>query len=296
MAQSGQSEEPYVLYRNTWSIRSLMIRLTLISTEEHPQQPNITIKQKEVDIIHGEQLDEWFLCHINRKGQVPVLTHPIMFSEPVRESVDISYYLCQFYPELLPIDYRDQIKSLLHALHRLNFHVITFAKRPERAAGLIKTTQERLSRSYNSEDYHRALEYKLSMLVHPGASILPDKTNPLFFFVDRITDPEEHNFSPEYIQGQEDQVREILDKATVIRNKHASESPWIFGTRYATILDTHLIPVIVRLRDIGSTHLVGETMTLYAQCIVGTEMWTKLIGNQPTTYVPGKSEPLAGDL
>jgi hypothetical protein len=61
----------YVLYHNRFSICSMMVRYTLASRGEATDQGvDIVVEEREVDLYHGEQLKEEFLCEINRKGQV----------------------------------------------------------------------------------------------------------------------------------------------------------------------------------------------------------------------------------
>ena len=50
-----------------------MVRLTLLAAKTHPQKQGITYREQEVDIQHGSQMEEWFLCDVNPKGQVRVL-------------------------------------------------------------------------------------------------------------------------------------------------------------------------------------------------------------------------------
>lgn len=88
----------------------------------------------------------------------------------------------------------------------------------------------------------------------------------------------------------------MLDKLSAIREIHVTESLWIFGTQYATALDTHLVPFVARLRDVGRSDMVGETLNFYADCIMVTEMWKKLVGNEGTMYVHGKSRPLQSGI
>jgi hypothetical protein len=68
---SNDQNTPYVLYHNTYSICSLMVRYTLaVRGTPHSPAAAITVDEQMVDIFHEAQLDEDFLLNVNPKGQV----------------------------------------------------------------------------------------------------------------------------------------------------------------------------------------------------------------------------------
>jgi hypothetical protein len=68
---SNDQNTPYVLYHNTYSICSLMVRYTLaVRGTPHSPAAAMTVDEQMVDIFHEAQLDEDFLLNVNPKGQV----------------------------------------------------------------------------------------------------------------------------------------------------------------------------------------------------------------------------------
>ena len=83
---SNAQDAPYTLYHHPYSICSLMVRYTLaVKGAPHSPAEMMVVKEQEVDIFKGAQLDEHFLLEINPQGQV---------STPVQVSADtLSRYL-----------------------------------------------------------------------------------------------------------------------------------------------------------------------------------------------------------
>ena len=61
--------ERYTLFYNDYSICSIMTRFTIAVTR-HLQGEELDIEEKVVDIQHGGQLSEYYLCDVNPKGTV----------------------------------------------------------------------------------------------------------------------------------------------------------------------------------------------------------------------------------
>ncbi len=51
---------------------------------------------------------------------------------------------------------------------------------------------------------------------------------------------------------------------------HPDKGPWLFGLDEPTVLDTHLIPFLARLSDIGRTGLIPESLKKYAEVATST--------------------------
>lgn len=70
----AMSAPTHTLYHNPWSVCSIMVRQT-IAIRGLPQNAasELSIKEEVVDIFHGEQLTERYLCEINPEGQVMIL-------------------------------------------------------------------------------------------------------------------------------------------------------------------------------------------------------------------------------
>lgn len=65
--------EPYTLYHNFWSSCSLMLRLSLFLSQGPGSSEPVSFKETEIDIQHGGQIDEDFMCNVNPRGQVGVI-------------------------------------------------------------------------------------------------------------------------------------------------------------------------------------------------------------------------------
>lgn len=76
---------------------------------------------------------------------------------PIPESVDITLYIAETYPDLLP---NEQVRVLLEELHTVNYFSLSFAGRPRTPKdGLLQL----LARQDISDRYRKALEYKLTV-------------------------------------------------------------------------------------------------------------------------------------
>ena len=69
MSTLHKSQEPYALYYNDYSLCSLMVRFTLALSKNFRGQ-QIGVEEIVVDIQHGGQLTEFYLCEVNPKGTV----------------------------------------------------------------------------------------------------------------------------------------------------------------------------------------------------------------------------------
>lgn len=78
------------------------------------------------------------------------------------DSVDITHYLSNFYPSLIPSAQKDQITKGLHDLHALNYFSLSFPGRDHVAQGFKAAVEKRLAGNI-SERYREALKYKLEM-------------------------------------------------------------------------------------------------------------------------------------
>ena len=69
---SNDQNTPYVLYHNTYSICSPMVRYTLaVRGAPHNPAAAMTVDEQMVVIFHGAQLDEDFLLSVNPKSEYP---------------------------------------------------------------------------------------------------------------------------------------------------------------------------------------------------------------------------------
>jgi hypothetical protein len=184
----------YTLYWHPYSISALMVRYT-VETRGPPKdgEPDWTVETKVVNIFAGEQISEHFLCDVNPKGQVristsncaenpdssltmypprllltlraqvPVLTNPDILPKPLADSQDITLYITERFPRLLPRDLQDEILKGLAHLHEINYFTLTFTDKPNLMASLRSIAERDLADSNSSTRYKRALEYKLEV-------------------------------------------------------------------------------------------------------------------------------------
>jgi len=170
-----------------------MIRYTLI-LRGPPKDPNsqISVEEKLIDIFAHEQLEKWFLCDINPKGQVrsaiarllqsvcsrcrsrlratqdltcrqvPVLASPSL-AKTIPDSVAITFHLASLFPNLIPSSHAADTTRLIKELHSLNYFSLSFPNRPHVAQGFKETVLKLLGKEGISERYRRALEYKLTV-------------------------------------------------------------------------------------------------------------------------------------
>ncbi len=82
----------------------------------------------------------------------------------VPDSLDITKYLSEFYPSLIPSSHQSEIYALLERLHSINFFALTYAGKPESQENSKALLQAKL-RSQISDRYREAIERKLKRYV-----------------------------------------------------------------------------------------------------------------------------------
>jgi glutathione S-transferase len=82
--------------------------------------------------------------------------------KPIADSLDITHYLSNFYPSLIPASHKDRITKGLKDLHALNYFSLSFPGRGHVAQGFKTAVMKRLGGEI-SERYREALKYKLEM-------------------------------------------------------------------------------------------------------------------------------------
>ena len=76
------------------------------------------------------------------------------------ESVDITYYMAERYPALLPTDHEQDIKKFISKLHEINFFSLTFTGQPKVPQSWKKILQDELDSS-PSERYRKSINHKM---------------------------------------------------------------------------------------------------------------------------------------
>ncbi|KIX06621.1 uncharacterized protein Z518_04597 [Rhinocladiella mackenziei CBS 650.93] len=200
--------------------------------------------EKEIDIYTWEQNREEYL-EKNWKGQVPLLLGPQ--SVKLDDSLDITRFLSERYPQLLPSAHRDSINELLNELHQVWFVSLSFTAEDGRSEGLVKMILHLIEEPTTSEKYKTALQRKLQL-------------------------PNPH--APEIVVREEQKAQVYLNRIADVMLEHnvGRKSTWIFGDDAGpTALDAHTVVFIARFIDAGRTNLIGDDMLSYGiQHLKGT--------------------------
>ncbi|KAG4442870.1 hypothetical protein IFR05_001666 [Cadophora sp. M221] len=261
-----ESPQPYTLYFNKWSICSQMILLTLaFKGKPKDGDASMTVKQKHIDIMKSEQLEEVFLTNINPKGQeqieqVPVLTHPSKLPKPIPDSLDITHYIASNYPSLLPEEFKDRIVELLKELHDINYFSLSFGNKPTAAKAQEALVEKKLAQTDMSEVYRKALEYKLIVVQNEKVS--------------GVTETE--------IEAQIGNARAFLEKVAGLYEP--KNGPWLWGRTSPTALDAHLAVFVARLYDVGREVLAPENLVPFRTRVIETEEWEAVYQGRSTMF------------
>ncbi|KIV86884.1 hypothetical protein PV11_02466 [Exophiala sideris] len=252
----GQTSN-YVLYYNQYSVCSLMVLYTL-ALKGDPKSPGneINVQTKVVDIFHQEQLDEHFLCNINDHGQVPVLAHDSKLDRPIADSLEITYWLAARYSQLIPAEHEHEIRQYLKDLHALNYFSLSFPGRDEVAQGFENGVNRRLANPNISDQYRKALEFKLAVIKR-------DKTGGLV---------------PAETVKNENHARELL---ATLENCLGQPDQWIYGSQ-PTALDAHLVVFMARMSDVGRDQLIPDKLKQYRAWAMQTPEWIKMMDGRKT--------------
>lgn len=92
-----------------------------------------------------------------------MLGSPVAFSFPLNQTSTISTYISERHPSLLPNEHAAEIIRLVNKMHELNFFTLSFRGSPKLASGFADAAVKRLEDKSISDDYRKALEYKLMM-------------------------------------------------------------------------------------------------------------------------------------
>ncbi|KAK4945197.1 hypothetical protein LTR10_015623 [Elasticomyces elasticus] len=233
-----------------------MIRYTIaVAGEPRQGSPPATFEEEVVDIFSQKQLEESFLCDVNRKGQVPVLAST-SFDIPITDSLDMTLFLAERHPDLLPTDHREQSQSLLRDLHAINYFSLTFGDRPEMAAGNMRAIDQLLGHSDLSGRYREAL------------LTLNEKQRAL---------------EPEAAQRNR---AAALDLMTTLAGHLSGRGPWLFGYDHPSALDAHLVVFIARMQDVGQDELIPDALKAYARTACATPEYMTIMDGRRT--IPSK--------
>lgn len=94
---------------------------------------------------------------------MPVVLPPNKLEAPIVDSLVITHWLAQRYPDLIPAEHEAEVHQLLTDLHALNYFSLSFPERPQIARQFEANVQRRLDDPTISDRYRKALEFKLGM-------------------------------------------------------------------------------------------------------------------------------------
>ena len=67
---SDTIQELYILYHNLWSSGDLMIRFFLAASKTANQGPPIQFIERQIDVQHKDEIDQYYMSKENPNGQV----------------------------------------------------------------------------------------------------------------------------------------------------------------------------------------------------------------------------------
>jgi glutathione S-transferase len=94
--------------------------------------------------------------------QVPVLVSNVL-AKPIADSLEITHFLAERYPSLIPSSHKDQVTALLKDLHALNYFSLSFPGREHVAEEFKQSVFKRLAHDDISPRYRDALTFKLGV-------------------------------------------------------------------------------------------------------------------------------------
>jgi len=238
----------------------MMRYLVKVRGEPKDAASKMNVEEKLVDIFSEEQFSEFYLTKVNSNGQVPVLGSTVAFSFPLAQTSAISIYIAERHPRLLPEDHAAEIKRLVKKMHELNFFTLSFRGSPKLASGFSDAALRRLEDKTISDEYRKALEYKVTILKR-------DKVNAL---------------EPEKVQAESDKAGAYFETVAALLKPEAG--PWLFGQRHPTELDAHLVVMIARLQDVGRHEIIPDALKKYAEAAYATPEWINVMQGRTTMY------------
>ncbi|BDD60303.1 hypothetical protein MPDQ_004913 [Monascus purpureus] len=260
----------YTLYSSPFSFYSMMARHTIqlgpITRDARPPQ-KITLSF--VNHRKNENLKEHYLLTVNPNGQIPAMTGNVL-EQPLTDSLSISLYLAEkHYPAMLPAEHATIIRDLLERIHAI--HGPSYSnKNPtaEMKQHNPSPVEDILRKNGLSPEYRTALEAKLRF----------------------------HNknygvaFRPAVVAKAHTDLKTIFEEIIEHRRQSGASdtaAEWTFGTQVGpTVLDSHLLPLVLRCIDAGNAELVPPELQRWAGVKVKSPAWQKVMHGRPTVWNP----------
>ncbi|OTA86718.1 hypothetical protein M434DRAFT_15737 [Hypoxylon sp. CO27-5] len=255
---------PFTLYTATYSICAIMVQMTYeMRGTPREGRPGMKLERKYIDIsLHArEQLSEFYLLKVNPKGTVPVLVNEKLLEKPIAESVDISYYIADWYPGLLPPQHEQVIKEIINELHDISYKLLTFGTKTKYPNLNHDWLLEQAKRTDISEEYRKALVYK--------AGLAKDWAD---------------NHSEEDLAVNENRTRNFCAKILALMEKRPEEKDrftYIFGPE-PTVLDAHAVVFFGRVYEKERFDLLPSTLVKWHEHIRNTDLWKRAVPDGTT--------------
>ncbi|KAI1382393.1 hypothetical protein F4677DRAFT_401821 [Hypoxylon crocopeplum] len=250
-------ESPFTLYTATYSICAIMVQMTY-EMRGTPRQgyPDMKLERKVINISPHvrEQLNEFYLLNISPNGVVPVLVNDKVLDKPMPESVDISFYISDWHPSLLPPQHKQVIEELVHELHDISYKLLTFGTKTKYPSMNIDYIRGQIKRTDISTAYRKALEHKAG-----------------------LTKEWEDGHSEDDLAETETRTRKFVAKIVALMEKRPAEKDgftYIFGPE-PTVLDAHVVVFLGRLYEKERFDLLPSTLVQWHEHIRKTDLWKR---------------------
>ncbi|RGP79781.1 hypothetical protein FLONG3_2094 [Fusarium longipes] len=260
----------YTLYSSPFSLYSMMARHTVqLGPTSQNAMPPKSITLFFINHKANENLNEEYLIKINPKGQVPAMTGNFL-DQPLTDSRSISLHLAEkHYPSMLPETHSGVIIDLFERLHSICGPSISNKNpTPEMTKYNPSPVEGILARPDISPEYRSALERKLAF---------HNEQNGIAF-------------QPDVVAKNCADLKAIFENVVKLRQENGTigkGDEWTFGSEIGpTILDSHLVPFILRCIEAGNAELVPTELQTWAKTKEKSTSWQRVMHGRPTTYHP----------
>lgn len=254
----------YTLHYFPFSLYSIMIRFGFEIAASLDPDTSPKYQAKLVNLHEDEEVSEAYLTEVSSKGQVPALTSPSLPAN-ITDSRDISNWLREQQPLLVPTEHRETIDRLIESLYSFHAMAVSIPEK-DRIHGVPNVAAAKLERSDISDKYRRALEMK---------SVFHDTNYCRTLEADNVEQTEV------LCQAFTSALDEILTASG-----RSEDQRWLFGG--PTIIDAHAVPLISRLLERGRTELVPSAVEAYAKGAMESEEWKKTTHGRGTVFDPAR--------
>lgn len=97
------------------------------------------------------------------RTQVPVLANAAGLTTHIADSLEITWYIAERYPSLVPAEHKEEINRLMRELHAVNYFSLSLGEKPHVPAAGKAMIVQLMENPGTSQRYRDALAYKLTM-------------------------------------------------------------------------------------------------------------------------------------